>query len=143
MKFLILMLAATLVGCGTVPQEGQTIQPEDGSKAFVVPTRPAQLTDDQKIELLRQSAKEHHLAWHVFCTKSAAKDPDEFQGTAWSADQNDVTTTDRWMQAGATQAEAAYNLYISIQGAPTHPAEKPEHYDLPYICPMPELRSRP
>jgi hypothetical protein len=145
MKILgVLLFSAILVGCDSVPPDmGKVVQPQDGQPAFTVPKRSANLTDAQKIELLRQSAKDHHLDWHIFCVKYTAKDPDEFQGTAWSADQGDVTTTDRWMQTGATQAEAAYNLYTSIQGAPTHPAEKPEHEDLPYICPLPELRSRP
>lgn len=91
------------------------------------------LTDQQKIDLLFTKADELGLKFEIFCTRFRVSDKDGFQGCAHRRTEPDDYTSDRWMQTGKTQADAAYALYISIQGAPTHPG-RPR-----YVCPLPRI----
>jgi hypothetical protein len=99
------------------------------------------LTEQQQVDLLNREAQRRGLSWHIFCASGEGK-PDKFQGTAWASVDGDVETTDRWMKTAPTQGGAAYALYRSIQGKPTHPAEKPKVSTpvMPDMCP-PEITS--
>jgi hypothetical protein len=135
-----LLLIVLLAGCAKVPSRGTEVK--NGTQS-VASSRPAELTDKQKIAELRQEANKRGLQWHIFCTGQEDIDPrDAFQGTAWHRGVTDDETTDRWMEDGKTQAEAAYKLFASIQGPPTHPAEKKRETEAGEICTVPELIGR-
>jgi hypothetical protein len=68
------------------------------------------LTDQQKIDLLRQEAHRRGLKWEVI---QSFMNPGKFLGEAHSE-------TRRWYSSYEdTQADAAYSLYKKIQGEPT------------------------
>ena len=97
-------------------------------------SKPPELTGDQKIAYLTAEAEKRHLHWRVFCVWWV--DDQHFEGVAWPESSDDVRTVNRWMEVGKTQADAAYALYRSIQGAPTHPAEKSKDVmQRPIDCP--------
>jgi hypothetical protein len=135
-----LLIVLVLLGCTKVPLSNIT--------PIAVPAPPVsvQLSDAQKIMALRQEAKNRGLQWHIFCTGNTDIDiNDSFQGTAWHRGVEDDDETDRWMETGTTQAIAAYKLYLSIQGPPTHPAQRkrnPKNGKTGEICEVPELIGR-
>jgi hypothetical protein len=86
-------------------------------------TETAQLTDEQKIRLLRDEAHKHHLQWRIFCVYWDEKD--KFNASAWHPGYDD-DQHDRWIIEAPTQADAAFLLSVSILGAPTHPAQPKE-----------------
>jgi hypothetical protein len=109
------------------------------------------LTDQEKIQLLRDEARKREMKWTIWCVRWSSQDT--FQAEAWRKGESRAHDLnwqyhDRWMKVGPTQADAAYLLYLAIQVEPTHPAQtreqiaasKPENKMK--LCP-PELRSEP
>lgn len=98
--------------------------------------KETELTREQKITLLRTEAKKRGLSWRVVCMPWVEEGHNNMlaiahrRGIADADDHND-----RWIEEGNTQEDAAYALYIAIQGDPTHPAE-------PIQPPMPEKRHK-
>jgi hypothetical protein len=141
MKYLIaalLVLAACSKPKTIVTMTGDFNNPSTGR--LYLENRPLPLTDAQKIDLLRKKARELHLQWHVFCTGAEDIDPNAaFQGTAWGRRVEDSDLTDRWMETGKTQADAAYALFMSIQGKPTHPAIKLHKSKEKEMCTVPMI----
>ncbi len=136
-RIIILVVVSVLFGIGVwIAQHPKT----QHAVAVVVKAVP-QLTDAQKIDLLRQEAKKQGMAWDVFCTKWYEDEPESFLGAAHRVGERADDLHDRWLESAPTQADAAYALYLSIQGAPTHPARPPDKPNphRPYICPMPRL----
>jgi hypothetical protein len=144
-----LALCLLLTGCKQKPKMVQvpvskTISQSDGAVTeVVVPVAESELTDAQKIALLRAEAHKRHLRWRVWC---ADLGPDwMFQGWAVQPGDNFYIYAENgakpnWNSHGATQAEAAYNLFAAIQQAPDDPMHKTrveahEHKQCP-----PELR---
>lgn len=70
----------------------------------------------EQITALSEEAHRHGLHWDIFF------DGVDYQADAAAKGKNlSEYSTDRWMVTGKTKAEAAYNLFIAIQGKPTHP----------------------
>lgn len=91
-----------------------------------LPKVEAPLTDAQKFSLLDGEAKRRNLRYTIFCTTTFHGGVEEYQADAEhiearpSAVYVDQGRMDEWMENGKTQADAAYALYLSIQGPPTH-----------------------
>jgi hypothetical protein len=140
-----LSLLLSLLGCsGTSSVNAAPREHKPTPAATPAPT--PEPTDKQKIALLRAEARERGLKWRIFCTEWN-KDPRyQFLGEATFRNApfsfyKEEGGKGMWLEPGTTQADAAYALYLSIQGAQTHPAERkepdpPEHR---HYCP-PELR---
>ena len=116
-RVLIITLLVSLIGCTTyVTPSGQKI-----------PER--RLTDADKFGLLRAEAEKRGLRWRVFCTSYYTDEKENYLAVAEHkeapehAQYMEDGRLDTWMEEGATQADAAFALYNSIQGAPTHPKE--------------------
>lgn len=128
-----------MAGCGLQKVTVQT----DGSKPIEV--RQYQLTDDQKISLLRAEAKKRGLKWRVICESG---EEDRFVGWAVKAGEPwgiyaEEGVTGFWMEHEASsQADAALQLYRAIQHPPSlyhRDPEPPPSQHVHKICP-PELR---
>lgn len=118
-----LILALVLCSCAKV-----TVS-DGGGGEVVKPVR--QLTEKEKIGLLRTEAAKRGMHWKIFCTSTYTDEPESYQGVAaWteqslSAVYEDDGLTDEWMKGNQpTQADAALALYYAIQGPPTHPVKK-------------------
>ena len=78
------------------------------------------LTDAQKIALLRAEAHKRGLAWMDYCTHEEGNW--QFQADAWIPGHGPMDgsyedgSKDWWSAHSSTQAEAAYGLYVAIQG---------------------------
>lgn len=113
------------------------------------------LTDKQKLYLLDKEAKKRNLRYWIFCIGPSWDDktgPEHYQANAEHREAKvgahyvDEGRMDEWMVgAGSTsQADAAFALYQSIQGTPTHLASQwfvrpPKHEEKPRQC-MPEIK---
>lgn len=117
MRLSLLLAVLLLTGCST----------------YTVPGSPApkperKLTDADKFALLKAEAEKRGLRWRVFCTSYYTDEEESFLAVAEHKEAPpraryvEDGRMDEWMEQGATQVDAAFALYHSIQGAPTHPA---------------------
>ncbi len=124
--------AVLFIGCETKIQRRVDSKPSPETKAAATSTPEDQpLTDKQKVALLRQEAHAMGLKWHVFCVDWNKDANKQFMGEATPKDASYSFYIEDggkgvWLVYGATQADAAYALYQSIQGAQTYPAEHKE-----------------
>lgn len=116
----MLFLSVVLVGCG---QQKLSVPTQNGKSETV---KQRDLTDHDKVALLRAEAAKRGIRWRVWCIWWAQPDQPGFMGSAYRKGEPDDQYHDRWLETGYTQAEASYKLYVSIQGDPTHPAEERE-----------------
>jgi len=108
---------------------GITLMIQVKSKKKIFPAL-VPLSDAQKFQLLKDEAEKRNLRWRIFCTNTYVDEPLAFLAVAEHKEATRGSTytdegrMDEWMINGDSQADAAYGLYKSIQGAPTHLAEK-------------------
>ena len=84
-----------------------------------------ELTDEQKIDLLRNEAQKRGLKWKVTSCYWNWNKPDQTQFLGQAVQQNapfssyiEDGAVPYWLVSGKTQGDAAYQLYLSIQGNP-------------------------
>jgi hypothetical protein len=153
MRKIAIVLVMFLVGCVKHTNDSGSPSPTSTpvivalQKAIKAADKPKGPTDKEKISLLRTEAHKRGLTWYVICFDSPSRDPgDTFFAAAFvSAKAMHATYIEDgaepwWAEHGASQADAAYALYKSIQQMPNvHPDHKPvEEHEHKY-CP-PELR---
>ena len=133
----ILLASLLLTGCQSQVQLGNQ----------QIPVR--KLSDAQKISLLRSEAVTRGIHWRIVCMdwKDENEDPNIFLAEAAYIGEPLTLDLDQgskglWIEEGRTQAEAAWNLYSSIQGPKTNHAHEGIHIKprAHRICP-PELHS--
>lgn len=125
--------------CVAGTEAWSTITSADAGTA-IYNTVPSQVTDQQRISLLRDKAKQLGLHWTISCWTDDADVRKPFIGSAWRIGESDDSEHDRWLETEATQALTAEHLYIAIQGPPTHPKkDKDKVQEIVHrrICPMP------
>lgn len=115
-------------------------------QATPTPTPTPELSDKDKIGLLRAEAHKRGLRWHIFCTDWMSDPNWQFQGQVISPGSEfgvyieDGAVKPSWIEHGATQADTAYALYQSIQQSPnTETLHNPQLANHKKMCP-PELR---
>ncbi len=144
MRNSLLLCVILLAGCGhqkvAVPiSETKTVQVEE-----------RELTDEQKLTLLRTETHKRGLRWRIFCTS----DPEpryNFLAEAEIKTHSEpfiLYVEDggqaQWAGFGDTQASAAYNLLQSIEAnaEPPHQAQhRPDFRTKEKMCP-PELHGQ-
>ena len=137
-KVYILMLALVVaVGCKSIPQQ-VVVQTDSGTKQVAV----KDLTDEQKVGLLRSEAKKRGIRWEIMCVPKSDYEPEHYQGDAFQPDDKSETSRyaedgakDWWAETAPTPAEAAYVLSKSIQSAPNITVDHKSLYvDNPSDC---------
>jgi hypothetical protein len=131
------LLLLSSVGCKH--QQVVTIPEQNGAKTVAI----EELTDKQKISLLRSEAHALGLRWRILCTD----DNDERYRFLAEAEWKTKTepfilyvedgAQPRWVEFGKSQADAAFNLYQSLKDNPTpthQPLHKPD-FRKPKHCP--------
>jgi hypothetical protein len=134
----------------TIAADGGMVLPASGTatsgSTLSVSVPIGQLTDAQKITLLRAEAKKRHINWYIRCFDFG---DDHFAGRAWPADHTESEANSSYIEDGGipswfgtaqTQGDMAAKLYELIQGTPNiRPHHKPVDKIGPHDCP-PELR---
>jgi hypothetical protein len=130
MKLRILLMSVLLVGCYRTQKPD--VSKDDTQRLMeqlVSAPEPKSLSSHEKLELLRTEAKKLGMGWRIYCISWAKPDEKGFQAEAWRKNESSADDApyvhDRWMIDEYTQADAAYALYLSIQGYPTHPKHEP------------------
>ena len=128
MKYLWLLSLIVLVGC-----ENKIIVPSTSTQPAKI-VKEKELTDVDKVSLLRSEAKKRGLNWKVFCVPKTDFMDQHYQASATQAGVPYETAyiedggKDWWAAAANTPAEAAFELYKAIQGAPTQHADHQPGY---------------
>lgn len=131
-----LVLALLFVGC---EKHRSPMLMTDANIALL----SAEISDANKFLLLRVEAKRRGLKFHVFCFD---KDDGSFgyQGSAWyPGHESTDDTSDRWFVVTDSPANAAYALYVVIQGRATSPGRPREEMKKKQrkICAFPQITS--
>ena len=96
------------------------------------------LTDEQKVSLLREEAKKQNIRWEIICVpkidneKSQHYQAEAFQSSDHSEDSRYIEDGAKgwWAETAPTPAEAAYLLSQSIQKSPNIPVvHKPAYME--------------
>lgn len=140
MKQTLYFLVLILGGCSASNPTRPTVHTD----AAALPT--PQLSDKEKIALLRAEAHKRGLKWSISCEGDYFHDPaKKFFAEAKHKSNPDLAhyiedgALPWWGAFGGTQAEAAYNLYQEIQQPEGQQPEHRPHEPDRKMCP-PELR---
>ena len=136
-RIVFLLPFVLLAGCKTIPQHiGVPI--DSGTKRVAI----KDLTDEQKVSLLRTEAKKRGIKWRIFCVPKKDYEDQHYQADAFQpSDHSELSryvedgAKDWWAEDAPTPAEAAYLLSQSIQGTPSMTVyHKPAYMVNPSDC---------
>lgn len=139
----VALLALCITGCSQKTAPTADISQVGGQHEV----KAIELTATEKIKLLRAEAKKRKLSWYIHCADWLDDPNRQFAGRAYPRGSDpgahwiEEGAPSTWFEMGATEADTAYLLYVSIQGPanivpPHRPAEKSAAHKQ---CP-PELR---